>query len=382
MDIIKCFDEMSYYETKNDMWDAGQHDDTFCLLSKLDEQCQAVVKTPCGVTKPFSLKNIIMQGSVFGSLKCSVQIDSLGRDILSDPEGTCLYKYKNIDVMSLSMVDDILGVSLCSSNSLVLNATMNAKAESRKLRFSDDKCAKMHVSKKQMTCYNELKVHDSAMKNVTKIRYLGDVINNVGNINDTIHDRYSRGLGIVTQITSLLTSISLGIFYFDIAMVLRDSMLINSVLTSSQSWYNMTNKQLESLESVDILYMRKIFNSHSKTARENYFLETGKLKMRYVISKKRLMYLHHILTRDKSELIYKVYKSQSVKITKGDWYGMIQSEKQRYNIQLSDEQISMMNKQLFKRILDQNVEKVAFNEYMKCKKSKCQNIISSIEKKQ
>ena len=71
-----------------------------------------------------------------------------------------------------------------------------------------------------------------------------------------------------------------------------------------------------------------------------------------------------------------------MKITKGDWYGMIQSEKQRYNIQLSDEQISMMNKQLFKRILDQNVEKVAFNEYMKCKKSKCQNIISSIEKKQ
>ena len=88
-----------------------------------------------------------MQGSVFGSLKCCVQIDSLGSDGLSEEEGSCLYKYKNVDIMSLSFIDDIMGISVCSSDSIVLNATINAKIESRKLRFSDEKCSKINVSK-------------------------------------------------------------------------------------------------------------------------------------------------------------------------------------------------------------------------------------------
>ena len=190
------------------------------------------------------------------------------------------------------------------------------------------------------------------MKNVNKVKYLGDVINNLGNVNDTVNDRYSRGIGIINQITSLLTTILLGIYYYDIAMVLRESMLINSILTSSQSWYNVSNKHLETLESIDILYMRKIFNSHSKTAREIYFLETGKLQIKYVLSKRRLMYLHHILTRDKNELIYKVYKTQELKITKGDWFSMIQSQKKLYNIQLTDNQISVMKNNLLKNELN------------------------------
>ena len=46
------------------------------------------------------------------------------------------------------MVDDILGISSCSSNTIVLNASINAKIESKKLRFSDEKSAKMHISNK------------------------------------------------------------------------------------------------------------------------------------------------------------------------------------------------------------------------------------------
>ena len=83
-----------------------------------------------------------MQGSVFSSLKCCIQVDSLGRDCFSESDDSCLYQYKGvIDLMSLSFIDDILGISLRSSDSIVLNATINSKIESRKLRFSDVKYA-------------------------------------------------------------------------------------------------------------------------------------------------------------------------------------------------------------------------------------------------
>ena len=120
-DISKCFDEMGYEETHNDLWDVGVNDDRFALIAKLDEKARVVVKTPSGDTDPFKLNKTVLQGSVFAPIKCAIQMDTLGRDCLTNGDG--IYKYKNtIDVPALAMIDDILGVSKCSDDSIELNS--------------------------------------------------------------------------------------------------------------------------------------------------------------------------------------------------------------------------------------------------------------------
>ena len=94
VDISKCFDEMGFQETHNDLWDVSLKNDKFALVAKLDENCQVRVKTPCGPTQRFNLENTILQGSVFAPIKCCIQIDSLGRDCYTTDEGLGLYKYK------------------------------------------------------------------------------------------------------------------------------------------------------------------------------------------------------------------------------------------------------------------------------------------------
>ena len=42
-DIHKCFDEMNYEETHNDLWDVGVKNDKFALIAKLDEKAKVVV---------------------------------------------------------------------------------------------------------------------------------------------------------------------------------------------------------------------------------------------------------------------------------------------------------------------------------------------------
>ena len=59
--------------------------------------------------------------------------------------------------------------------------------------------------------------------------------------------------------------------------------------------------------------MRKVLNAHSKTATEAFFLELGKLPLRFVLSKRRLMYLWHIVHRDTDEIIWKIYEAQKLK---------------------------------------------------------------------
>ena len=113
-------------------------------------------------------------------------------------------------------------------------------------------------------------------------------------------------------------------------------MLVNGILTNAEVWYNTKEEHLTIL--------RIWFNAHSKTATELFFLETGKIPLRFTISKRRLLYLWTILSRGEEELTSKVYQAQRVKKTRGDWYVMIQEEKKKYDITLSDEEISDLSK--------------------------------------
>ena len=94
IDIHKCFDEMWYAETHNDLYDVKVKDNKFALIAKLDEKADVVVKTPCGLTDEFTLDQLVMQGSVFGPIKSTIQIDTLGRDCQKNNQG--LFKYKNV----------------------------------------------------------------------------------------------------------------------------------------------------------------------------------------------------------------------------------------------------------------------------------------------
>ena len=113
------------------------------------------------------------------------------------------------------------------------------------------------------------------------------------------------------------------------------------------------------LKKVHFCLMRILFNAHSKTATELFFLETGKIPLRFTISKRRLLYLWTILTRGEEELTSKVYQAQKVKKTRGDWYVMIQEEKKKYEITLSDEDISDLSTNKFKSYVEKKVNTFA-----------------------
>ena len=83
VDIEKCFDKMNYTETANDMYESGVQDDKFYMMAKANAKCMVAVKTPWGsLSKRVQLNKIEMQGTVPVPLKCSVQLDTLGKECL------------------------------------------------------------------------------------------------------------------------------------------------------------------------------------------------------------------------------------------------------------------------------------------------------------
>ena len=55
-------------------------------------------------------------------------------------------------------------------------------------------------------------------------------------------------MGIVSQIMDIVKSVSFGAFYFEIAKTLRNSILINGMLTNCELWYIITQSEIAQLE--------------------------------------------------------------------------------------------------------------------------------------
>ena len=80
MDYRQCFDSMWLEETMNDLFEAGVNDDNLALIYEANKEVQVAVKTPNGLTQRKPIKEIILQGDVFGPIECSVTVDTYGKE--------------------------------------------------------------------------------------------------------------------------------------------------------------------------------------------------------------------------------------------------------------------------------------------------------------
>ena len=110
---------------------------------------------------------------------------------------------------------------------------------------------------------------------------------------------------MVSQIISILEEIPLGRYKVEIGLILRKVMLLGCMLFNSEVWHCLNGKHIRDLEKVDEYLIRKILSAHSKTPIEILYLETGTIPIRFIISLRRLLYLHTLLKRDNSELTKK-----------------------------------------------------------------------------
>ena len=135
---------------------------------------------------------------------------------------------------------------------------------------------------------------DFLMEGVNSEKYLGDILAVDGTNTKNVESRKAKGIGAVSQILSMLEDISFGPLYFQVAMVLRSSLLINSNLTNSEAWYGLTSSDIETLEWNDLYLLRKIFEVPFSCPKEMLYLENGCLPISYIIVSRRLMYLHYM----------------------------------------------------------------------------------------
>ena len=216
-------------------------------------------------------------------------------------------------------------------------------------------------------------------------KYLGNILSTNGGQDDNIEDRRCKGWGKISTIMGILSEIDMGVHKLEAGLILRQAILISSMLFSAEAWSGVTNKQLARLEVVDSALLRRLTGGHAKCPSEFLHLETKTWKLRHHLSYLRLIFHHHILTREKEETISKIYYKQKESALKGDWLQLLKSDFEFIGEEQNDEEIIKVSKSEYKKKIKELINKATFQMLLDMKKThtKLDNIsYPSFEKQQ
>ena len=135
------------------------------------------------------------------------------------------------------------------------------------------------------------------MNEISHINYekdLGQVISSDSRNTHNIEQLRNKGIGIQNNIIEMLERMPGGEFHFQIAVILKNSLLISSILSNSEVWYGFTKEEAKQLEQVDEMWIRNLFDLSRNVPRDLLYLELGLVPIYFIIKGRKQMFLHHI----------------------------------------------------------------------------------------
>ena len=100
-----------------------------------------------------------------------------------------------------------------------------------------------------------------------------------------------KSVGIIRTLVQKLEDMKLKTYYFECAMIYFNAILRGSILYASETYYNLTEKNLRSIERIEESFLRKILNTSKGCPISQLYLETGQWPARFQIIKSRILFL-------------------------------------------------------------------------------------------
>ena len=164
-------------------------------------------------------------------------------------------------------------------------------------------------------------------KSVFEKAYLGDIMSKDGKNVKKIKARTNKTFRNFKKIISTLKERPLGKHTFKALKLMREGLLLGGLLTNSESWINLTKKDIENLEKPDTILQRQALSARGNPSKAFTMLELGIIPIKFILMKKRLLFLHYILRENKDSMLYKVFIALNEDSRKGDFVDMVKKDK-------------------------------------------------------
>ena len=356
-DYSQCFDSLWLSDSLLSLLKVGVDKEVVNIIKKLNETCNITVKTPVGMTEEFQMNDIVQQGSVSGGPLCVASTGEITQEDLGEgcQIGLAILK-------ALAFVDDIATLSCNHGDAYKSHKSVEWFSSKKRLLLNALKCVLLCINVKQNDVIPRLKIEKTTLKNVDNAAYLGDFFNSKGNNDDLIIDRVKKGKAVKINALSLCSEITMGMYTIHTLMLLYRCMFLAVVLYNAQAWSNLTTKNINDLQVVQLSLLKRMMHAPTSTSNIITFLDTGTLPIHYEIHIKQLTFLHHILNLEDMDPVRVTYTQQLKYPYEPNWGNAVIKLKEIYGIDEGDDYIQDVSKENWKNLVKKKVYSHAFEQ--------------------
>ena len=289
-------------------------------------------------------------------------------------------------IQPLLIQDDISRVATNVLAAQKGNNQMESVMETKLLDFNLDKSCYIVIgnekSKKKLNMElkeNPLLLCGQTMKNVHMEKYLGDMICSGGlalSVQATVMKRKGQTISSILETKSViedcranvLGGVTAGIDIWELA-------ILPFLLNNCETWTEILPKTMDTLESIQNLFLRNLLATPRSCPKPSLLWETGGLLMEHRIAKKKLMFFKHLTSLPESSLASEITVTQEALGYPGlvmECKGLID----RYNLP----DIKSLTKLQWKKLVNNSVQEENKNdllEKIKSYKKLEHNVLSS-----
>ena len=148
---------------------------------------------------------------------------------------------------------------------------------------------------------------------------MGLIIQNNGKNDATIELKTKKALVITNIVQSKISFMKSGKYLMQTVAILRDSVLLGSLLYGTEVLYNLSNEDLKKLAKADAMFLKSVLDLNPNIPDCLVLLEFGLEPIEIKIRKRRALYLKYILDHEEG-ICFQILKEQMKKTLKSDWW--------------------------------------------------------------
>ena len=160
-------------------------------------------------------------------------------------------------------------------------------------------------------------------------------------------------------------------------MTLRELMFLNGIVTNSDIWYNLKKLEIEELEEIDRMLLRKILNTQISCPKEALYLESGAVPIGMILKSRRLNYLHYLVKENENSMLSKFFYAQWNSEARNDWTAQIRLDLADFSLPEDLDFIKSKSDFSFKKLVKVKALEYTIGELNAMKGSKMENTFHS-----
>ena len=357
-DLVKCFDRLWLKDCLIDLRDAGAREREVRMLYELNKEAAFQVITPAGTTEEITVKEIVKQGSVFGTKLCC---SSTGKINNNEVKTTAIYP--TVQVKSPTFVDD-LGSFGSRENVKTLMERCPQMEKEKLWEFSIEKSKWMCLkfSRTEEVVSIDVEVKQGKIDRTTEYKYLGNWTNEKGNLDTQLAHMEKKAKDIIRIGNTTCSRDKVGKMEIPAKLFIYDKVAVLSIFYNIEVWSNLRVQDRDQLEVIQGKMIKGLLGLPKATPYWGMLHELKILPVHLNLTYKKLMIYHMLMNSPEDRIARKIVEAQETSGLDNCWFHDVKTEGEKIGLTVEKSEVVDILKSAWKKTVKTKIKKAFEHE--------------------